>query len=354
MAINPKVNEAVEWYSKNRIIYEALAKKVESVIREILKLEGIDFYNVSGRAKTIESYEKKASREKYKNPRSEIFDMAGVRIITYTNSDAKHVRKILEEAFKFHPEHTIDKGKELGIDRMGYQSVHCVGTFKDDRLKLPENRIFKGIYFEIQIRTILQHAWAEFEHDRNYKFSGVLPQDIRRRLSTIAGSLELADREFDNILKDIDKYVADIDKRSELGDLMVPINSTSLKTFLKRRLKHLIEDGLLRPTIGADEEIIQELTAMGINTLKDLDEIIPDDYEERARKLFKAMQSEDFVEIFLMGPIRDIMMIHDVDKYFKKAWKSHWQGIHRNTLDFLKSYGVDLKEYVRVYNLEVI
>ena len=46
---------------------------------------------------------------------------------------------------------------------------------------LPEMKLFSGIPFEIQVRTILQHAWAEFAHDRNYKFRGVLPDVIARR-----------------------------------------------------------------------------------------------------------------------------------------------------------------------------
>jgi hypothetical protein len=50
----------------------------------------------------------------------------------------------------------------------------------------------------IQVRTVLQHAWAEFEHDIRYK--GSIPAehvpDLDRRFTLAAGLLELADREF--------------------------------------------------------------------------------------------------------------------------------------------------------------
>ena len=53
----------------------------------------------------------------------------------------------------------------------------------------------------VQIRTVLQHAWAEFEHDIRYK--GVVPDehafDLDRRFTLAAGLLGLADREFSAI-----------------------------------------------------------------------------------------------------------------------------------------------------------
>jgi hypothetical protein len=59
----------------------------------------------------------------------------------------------------------------------------------------------RGQQFEVQIRTVLQHAWAEFEHDIRYK--GTIPDahapDLDRRLTLAAGLLELADREFSTI-----------------------------------------------------------------------------------------------------------------------------------------------------------
>ncbi len=62
-----------------------------------------------------------------------------------------------------------------------------VAEIKDDRIILPEYQKFKDKKFEIQIRTILQHAWAEIEHDRDYKFTGELPINIKRRFRILAG-----------------------------------------------------------------------------------------------------------------------------------------------------------------------
>jgi putative GTP pyrophosphokinase len=350
MSTRPAVKARVEWYREKRGMFEALAKRVESVVREVLDERKINYYSISSRAKSIESYEAKASKEKYMDPLSEIEDMAGIRVITYTDSDAKIVSQIIQKLFEIQPEHAVDKTEELGTDRVGYRSIHCVGTLGDERVKLPENRMFEGMSFEIQVRTILQHAWAEFEHDRNYKFSGVLPRDLQRRLSIVAGNLELVDREFDNISKAIDKYTLEIQGKTESGDLHIPIDSTSLRTYLENKVKTLIEAGFSPNFSGIDKNIIEEITAMGISTIKDLDDIIPQDYVENRLTHMDLRSNEDYN---FVGIVRDFLMIHDIDAYFKKAWKRHWAMVSMEDVNFFKTYGIDLREYAKLYGFHI-
>ena len=348
MALSPKVKEAVGWYAKNRVIYEALAKRVESILQEILDYRKINYYSISSRPKTIESFKRKASMGKYKEPRLEIMDMAGIRVITYTDSDAKEVYEIVKDVFDTQPEHSIDKTKELGTDRVGYRSIHCIGTLGKQRSKLPENKIFKGMCFEIQIRTILQHAWAEFEHDRNYKFSGVLPEDLKRRLSILAGNLELIDREFDAISEGIDAYAQDVGRRTESGDLDVPINSTSLREFMVRKFEPLMEKGI--KSIFYEKEV-RQIQDMGIHTLRDFDKMIPDDYIKVKAKYMDrtVLEHENLGSIII-----DILIIHDIDTYFKKAWKENWHLTSKADVLLFKHYGIDFKKYAARHHIELI
>jgi putative GTP pyrophosphokinase len=352
MSENPEVKKAVALYKERRVLYEALAKKVESVVRDILDTRGINYYSINSRAKSVESFEGKASKGNYKDPLSDIKDMAGVRVITYTDADAKAVSIAIQELFEIRPEQTVDKSEELGTDRMGYRSIHCVGTLGDKRSGLPENKVFEGMYFEIQVRTILQHAWAEFEHDRNYKFSGVLPKDIKRRLSIIAGNLELADREFDSISKAIDDYVLEVNRKTESGDLSIPINSNSLFIYLSEKLKPLIEAGFLQPSFaGLDKEIIGELKAMNVTTLEELNRQIPDNFVEKAFPCYKQIaQSHKF---FLVGPIRDFLIIKNSKGYFEKAWQHHFNIFTKESVPFYKQYGINLQKLGQEYGFTI-
>jgi len=346
--IHNKAKKAAEWYTKNRIYYIALAKKVETIVRELLEFNKINYHSVSCRAKSVESYRKKASKEKYKVPQSEIMDIAGVRVITYTNYDAKKVSEIIQEAFEIYPEYSVDKAEELGIDRVGYRGIHYIANLGKDRLKLPENQIFKGFVFEIQIRSILQHAWAEFEHDRNYKFAGILPKELGRRLSLLAANLESTDGEFDRLSKDIDKYAGDVLRKAKLGDLSTIINSTSLRAYANKKFKPLLKLGV-EPYSPYDDEIIEELSLMEINTLEELESITPGDFVKRESNYFPS-----WIIGSIVGVIRNILMIHDADSYFKKAWRRRWQGLDRDAISLAESYGVGLLKYAKQYNLDVI
>lgn len=347
LPLGKKLEDALAWYDSNKDTYEELCKRVENILKEVLDANGVNYHSVTSRLKSRESYRKKASQVKYSDPITQIMDVAGVRVITYTEADAKNVEKIVKDAFDINPSYTVDKAKELGVNKVGYRSIHCVGTLGSDRLQLPENEIFQNTCFEIQIRTILQHSWAEFEHDRNYKFKGILPGSLGRRLKILAGTLELVDREFDSIAKEIDTYSRTVEEKTELGDLSIPLNSTSLTTFLKKRFKSLVDSGWQSSEIG--KVAIEELHIMGIKTLHDLDIIIPHNFAEKESK----HKPRDSPGTFL-GLLRDIMIIHDPNKYFTKAWKRRWAAMDRSFVPLCKEYKVNIKKYIKEYDLGVL
>ncbi len=119
-------------------------------------------------------------------------DLAGIRMITYFESDVYRVCEVVKQLFEILPDHPEDKREKLGVDKVGYRSVHFVAEFPEKRTCLLEYKNYKGCRFELQIRSLLQHAWAEIEHDRNYKFNGVMPKHLQRRFSLVAAVLELA------------------------------------------------------------------------------------------------------------------------------------------------------------------
>jgi len=100
-------------------------------------------------------------------------------------------------------DHTASAERE---QRLGYLSVHYLVRLGSNRTKLSEYKKFDGLTAEIQVRTVLQHAWAEIEHDIRYKSTSTIPQAISRRFLTLAGLLEIADHEFEAIQKE-DAYI---------------------------------------------------------------------------------------------------------------------------------------------------
>lgn len=335
--------EAIEWYAKSIKIYTALCQKVETIIKEILEAEGISVHTTTSRAKEIDSFSKKIEDPKYDNPQEQIKDLAGIRIIAYVESDLDRINKIVEDTFDIDPDHSLNKADELGIDKVGYKSVHYVATLKKERIALPDFKKFKGLAFEIQIRTILQHAWAEIEHDKNYKFSGKLDDKIQRRFKILAGLLELADREFDALASEIDKITIQVEDATKTGHLDIEINSTTLKSYLISKFSTLMANGFPDFAFPSKVElqILNELDDFGIKTLQDLENIVPKDFE--------AIYSKSGPSGNFLGLLRYLMMIEDYKKYFDKSWKKHFGGLEPKARVVLNHYKVPVEEIIGTY-----
>ncbi|MDZ7671812.1 MAG: RelA/SpoT [Halanaerobiales bacterium] len=206
MADKEVIKKTISWYKDRKDLYNQLAQKVESVIKNILVEKDIVFHSIENRVKSIDSLKRKASKSKYKDPINEITDLAGIRIITLFEKDVYEISDIIKNLFKIDYPNSEDKSDLLAADKMGYKSVHYVAYFKENLLDKDEFNKFEGLKFEIQIRSILQHAWAEIEHDRNYKLKGNLPKHLQRRFYVLSGMLEMADREFNLLAKEVDEY----------------------------------------------------------------------------------------------------------------------------------------------------
>jgi len=332
-------NDFIEQFIQIRPLYKKLATKVALILEELLELNNINFHVVNFRAKTVESFSAKIKNPKYLDPLNNLTDLAGIRIIGYVEDDVKQITRIVENIFDIDPKNSLDKSIELGVDKVGYKSVHYVCTLPESRTCLPEFERFKGLKFEIQIRTILQHSWAEIEHDKNYKFSGELPPEIQRRFKLVAGNLELADREFNQLSKDIDSYSKSIKESTEMGNLDISLNSTALKQFLNTKFEKLVSSGLVRPDFNGtqnESNVLLELRNFGINTLADLDKHID--------KTFEQIYLDNGKSDNFLGLVRLIMMSSDINKYFIKSYNNNWGTLADGHDGILSNLGIDLNK----------
>jgi len=300
-----KNSNAVEWYSQNREKYEGLTSIIHSTLESLIAAKSIDYLSVSSRTKTIESFKEKLDRKSYSNPQKQATDLSALRVITFIENDIQKVISVIKSSFKIHEDKSLDKTEELGVDKFGYRSVHFICEIGDDRKSLPEFAPYQDLLFEIQVRTVLQHAWAEIEHDRNYKFSGVLPEKIRRRFHLVAGMLELADNEFNRLAKEIDNYSKEIKQKTKEGDLDLELTSTSLIEYFDK----LFDIKKVATSVDSrqkeSKKAIEELNDYGIQTIKDLDNL----FNENLKSMLKKDPGRT-----LLGYVRNSMMLSDIDK----------------------------------------
>jgi hypothetical protein len=103
-----------------------------------------------------------------------------------------------------------DARSELEANRFGYRSLHLIARLRPDEALLPENKTIRRQWFEVQIRSILDHAWSEIEHEVIYKSGVKYPIGIRRRFTAVAGALEVLEHAFADLTSErnllIDEY----------------------------------------------------------------------------------------------------------------------------------------------------
>lgn len=220
-------------YEKDLQLYFGVLKKITEILTEICQQNKINLYSITSRIKSKESLEKKLNKPANSYlTLTDVTDVAGIRITTYFEDDVKRIAELLELEFQIDIANSIDKKSLLDPDRFGYLSIHHVVSLNNDRCKLTEYQRYKNLKIEIQTRSILQHAWAEIEHDLGYKSEQGVPANIRRRFSRLAGILELADQEFITIRDELKTYEEEISEKIEREPHDVAIDLASLRAFV--------------------------------------------------------------------------------------------------------------------------
>ncbi|GAA1698888.1 GTP pyrophosphokinase family protein [Microbacterium sediminicola] len=280
-------------FSERSVLPAVFGPKIEALICDLLDQASISRLTVVHRVKSYPSAAAKmrANPEKYGDV-ADLHDLLGVRVITYMASDVELVVDALRGAFRIDEQRSADKQAMLSSDRFGYLSYHLVACITPERAALPEWSQFKGFHFEIQVRSILQHAWAEIEHDLGYKSDSALPIQLRRRFTLLAGLLELADAEFDAVSAEVAEHVARV--RAEVaGGKGVPIDSDSLRALTGNdsavaRLDRAIADSIdadLDATSSAKyiEHRVMNLKQVGVSDTLELERAIAESSDSLLR-----------------------------------------------------------------------
>ena len=215
----PDKEKLAEAYEKSRPVLSAVLFGIENQLKNTLKLASKPTYK--SRVKSFPSYYKKVLRVKPESMGKQdlpvITDLIGIRVICAFLEDLAEVEKQIIANYDI--VEIERKGASRTFSEFGYESVHILIKIpdklkngKDERVQLPP-----GLVCEIQIRTILQDAWAEVEHELVYK-SEFSPFDLplRRKLASMNASLSLSDIIFQEIRDYQNKLNKEMDLRRSM------------------------------------------------------------------------------------------------------------------------------------------
>lgn len=161
-----------------------------------------------------------------------------------------------------------------------------------------------------------------------------------------AGTLENIDKDFDNIAKELEKYSKEVEHKTNMGQLKIPIDSTSLKQYMDKTYSDIIDrNDFSSPDKSSDA--IDELKVIGVTTLEELEKITSKDFKNNCKRI-KDLDTN------YLGLLRSIMIIHNSEKYMKNARKMKWANMTSSMVDVLSQSGMDVKEFAKKYGVNIL
>jgi ppGpp synthetase/RelA/SpoT-type nucleotidyltranferase len=199
-----RYRDTIAQFRAVRPLYERLGEHVQAWCRATAAALG-QYPIVMGRAKAVDSFAEKICRpgKRYADPLREVTDLLGVRVIVHTTDEVQAFAQAVEREFVVDAGNSEDKQQRLAQHEFGYLSRHYIlqlaappaieGLDETDRARLA------GLRFELQLRTLAQHLWADVYHVLGYKNEFRLPARWEREFARLAALLEECDKGFQSI-----------------------------------------------------------------------------------------------------------------------------------------------------------
>lgn len=269
---------------------QTVFRTMEDVIRNSLKkqLEERKLYitALESRIKARESLIGKLRLKGYKYKSiSDLTDIVGARVITFYSEEVDKIAAMVESIFNIDWENSVDKRKTHDLSSFGYMSLHYICRIPRNLYydaQMPEINEFR---FEIQMRTALQHVWANINHDIGYK-GGDVPQSHLRTLNCMAGMLELVDEQFSKIRIEINDYRRRVKALVADGNFSeVQLNTETFESYLElkpfdaliNRIASINQAEIYHDSLS---RFVIPLKKLGFETLGDIEKMIKECSDE--------------------------------------------------------------------------
>ena len=209
----------IERFRRRRPGYGVLGREIERTVLQSVRTS-IPSSIVNTRVKDVGSLAEKLARkyEQYRKPTragatdplERVTDLCGCRIIVETKSQVAAVCRFIERVFVVDRDNSEDTSKRLNPREFGYRSVHYIVSLARPLAGVSTAaRVPDWVYSlkaEIQVRTLLEHAVAQLNHDTTYKTELAIPGDVERDFASIAAVLEATDHDIGRLLSRLEQY----------------------------------------------------------------------------------------------------------------------------------------------------
>ena len=255
------VRRQVEQFARLRPRYKTYAKALAEILKHAASIHA-PLAIVQSRAKGVPNFAEKIQRKKSSHPPpydpvNQFTDLCGARVITLRRADVYAMCEFIERHFDIDWDESVDKTQHLKPVEFGYRSVHYIVSFKQGVFpaKIAPVEVSEELYpdsespmkAEIQVRTVLEHGWADLSHELSYKSAFKVPDQWEREIARVAALLEDADGAFERVHEGLRHYAASyggflspeqLDREIELQRIVLEYDSENVS--LARRIGKLL------------------------------------------------------------------------------------------------------------------
>lgn len=305
-----KVDNIVDLWKEDQPKYEELGKVVSTFIRnKITEFEILP--EITYRTKDLISIIKKIQKKQKEKDYSfdSLNDKLGIRIICNFLEEMEKADKFLLQYFDIIKSEY--KKDNLDFDKLDYISNHYDAKIKLENKEFSKIKHLNNLTFEIQVRTLNQHAWSNTAHILSYKQENGLPPKLKRRLYRLLSLYEIADDEFSALNQEL----KNIDNDSPIHILLKKIEGKFYK-FAKISYDREISIKDLEILLNYFDNI-EDRTAL-INNI----EKFINDNETKIQRIYEDCSDDFYNNIFLTQP--EIFVIWYMLKEHKHIIRESW------------------------------
>lgn len=375
-----KVALQYEKYLSHYLSFEKVLRwYIEGLIKRAIRDGKIDknAYEIKSRTKDPKSFRNKINRDdkraKYKDPLKDVTDLVGLKIMLTSLRDENNIYQYLCEELRdiIDLEECVDKTEEMMKARkFGYLGRHLVVKYHKRMMdyipKGKESEIihekFDGFRAEIQIKTFLQHVWAEIEHKARYKAEEELPLESKRYFDRLAALIEVADDLFKELIEESERlnkaekeqiekeleYLEDGQKQSS----EIKVSSKTLASYLSNHRVRQKFQSLQNPlfAIAYNEEptsisskFIDFLRIIEIETTKKITGLIEDKEAQKALEYYIVSEKKDYKIILQKLSVIQILAYAKANKQQREIIRKR-KLIYTRIADTLDQYQLHKEE----------
>ena len=189
-----RIDEIGLRYVESLTLYEEYATRIRNLIQDLVELEGVEFYAIDGWADRPADLLRTLSELDEKDLSG--VDLVTVRVLLRFPEDVLKIEEVVKAEFEIDPTRSVPSSGLEDPYRFGYPAVVYILSLSSSRANLREWAKYKDLTFRLELRTMLQEAWATIFPKVNQTVGSLSEKKLTRELVLLAALLEKADQGF--------------------------------------------------------------------------------------------------------------------------------------------------------------